>query len=169
MTRRTDFTLIEWQIVCQAPTYAGLLISTAQRGGFSWEALTIARMFKEARAEHPEGRLLDDIVADRPRVERVRFRSPDEARAYSLERIGNAIDVVRQKGQPADVDAFASFVLDVAENVARAHPETGEHVSHAEKNALAEIRAAAGLDQRDRSACQRGANRRAMRFRVKMP
>jgi len=146
MTGRPDFSLTEWQTVCLGPTYAGLMVSMAQRGGFFWEVLTIARMFNEARTESSESQLLDDIVADRPRVERVRFRSPDEAQAYSLERIGRAIEVIRKKGQAADVAAFAGFMVNVAENVARAHAETGERVSQAEKNALAEIRAAVGLD-----------------------
>ncbi len=148
MVGRADFEPAEWRLVCQAPTYAGLIVSAAQRGGFLWEALSIARAFADVRARQGESLLLDEICAERPLVEHARFRSGRELRAHGLDHIRSAIGLVELKGEPGDVDTFARFLAGIAERVARAYPETEEPVSAAEKEAIAEIRAAAGLEPR---------------------
>ena len=146
MVGRADFEPAEWRLVCQAPTYAGLIVAAAQRGGFLWEALSIARAFADVRARQGESLLLDEICAERPLVEHARFRSGRELRAHGLDHIRAAIGLLELKGEPGDADAFARFLVDVAERVARAYPETGESVSAAEEEAVAEVRAAAGLE-----------------------
>jgi hypothetical protein len=145
VTDRSDFTPAEWEVVRQAPSYAGLSVSAAQRGGFFWEAIAIARTFKEVRAGEGKSELLDAIVEDKPHVARTRFRSADDARVHALEYIREAIAIVGQKGGAADVDAFARFILDVAESVAGAYPEVQEPISTGERKTLAEIAAAVGL------------------------
>lgn len=142
---RLAFEPAEWQLLCQAPTYAGLIVATAEHGGFFWEALSIARTFAEVRARHGENRLLDEIVAERPLVERTSLHSVDELCAHGLARIRAAIKLLEQKARPTDVDAFARFVLDIAEHVADAYPQRGRKVSDAENAALADVRAAVGL------------------------
>ena len=142
MACRQDFTPAEWQLLHQAPTYAGLIVAAAQRGGFFWEAISIARTYTETRAHHGESQLLDDLVAERPQVEHTRFRSADEVRKHGLQHIRVAMELLRQKGDPEDVDRFAQFLLEIARNVARAYRETGDPVSQAEKTAMAEIEAA---------------------------
>ena len=61
MASRQDFEPAEWQLLCQAPTYAGLVVSTAQRGGSFWEALSIARAFSDVRLHQGQNQLLDEI------------------------------------------------------------------------------------------------------------
>ncbi len=139
MVGQQDFEPAEWQLLCQAPTYAGLVVAGAQRGGFFWEALSIARTFSEVRAHHGQSRLLDDICAERPLVEQTRFRSPEQLRRHGLDHIRAAVDLLAQKGEPADVDAYAyaRFLVEIADDVARAYPETDDPVSAA---ALGRIR-----------------------------
>jgi hypothetical protein len=142
---RQDFTPVEWQLLHQAATYAGLIVAAAQRGGFFWEAVSIARTFTQTRTQHSDSRLLDDLVAERPQVERTQFRSADEVREHGLQHIRAAMAIVRQKGDPVDIDAYARFLADTAENVARAYRETNEPITQPETTALAEIRAAVEL------------------------
>jgi hypothetical protein len=148
MNRRADFEPDEWRLLCQAPAYAGLIISAAQRGGFFWEALSIARTFGDVRAHHGESRLLDEICAERPVVEHTRFRSPKELRRHGLAHIRAATHLLALKREPSEVDAYARFLVEIAERVANAYPESGERVSAAEREAIAEVRAAAGMSAR---------------------
>ena len=142
MAGRQDFTETEWHRLQQAATYAGLIVAAAQRGGFFWEAISIARTFTETAARHSDSELLDELVAERPEVERTRFRSADEVREHGLEHIHAAMEILREKGDANDTDAFARFLVEMAENVARAYRETGEPITQAEKTAVAEIQAA---------------------------
>jgi hypothetical protein len=64
-----------------------------------------------------------------------------------LEHIRAAVELLERKAEPDDADAFARFLVAIAERVARAYPESGEPVSAAEREAVAEVRAAAGLRQ----------------------
>jgi len=100
MVGQQDFEPAEWQLLCQAPTYAGLVVAGAQRGGLFWEALSIARTFSEVRAHHGQSRLLDDICAERPLVEQTRFRSPEQLRRHGLDHIRAAVDLLAQKASP---------------------------------------------------------------------
>jgi nucleotide-binding universal stress UspA family protein len=146
--RRSTFTPAEWQLLCEAPTHAGLIVATAQSGGFFWEALSIARTYTEVRAEQGHSNpLLNDIVAGRPLVDHTRFRSIQAFREHGLAHIRAAIELLEKKAQPADVDAFARFVLGVAEHVAGAYPQSDEAVSEAEERALSDVRMALGLKQ----------------------
>ena len=139
--RRSTFDDEEWRLVRQAPTYAGLIVGSAQSGGSFWEVLSIARTYADVRAAQGHNLLLDDIIAEKPLAEHTRFR-----REYALAQIRGAIELLKMKAQPADVDAFAQFVLDVAERVAGAHPRKDEPVSAAEEHALSEVRTALGLN-----------------------
>jgi hypothetical protein len=52
------------------------------------------------------------------------------------------MEILWEEGDGNDADAFARFLVETAENVARAYRETGEPITQAEKRAVAEIRAA---------------------------
>jgi hypothetical protein len=67
----------------------------------------------------------------------------EELRRHGLEQIGAAIALLERKAEPADVDAYARFLTEVAEHVARAYPETEQPVSAAEEDAIAAVKAAA--------------------------
>ncbi len=150
MTRRSDFTAEEWELVREGPPGAGLVVVTAQRGGSFREAISMAKAYVEARKQHGESELLDELVADAPAVDQTRFRSPEDLRAHHLENLRRAVELLEQKATPEEVADYRQFVVGLAEKVAAAHREGflglgGERVSEAEEAALGDVRAALGL------------------------
>jgi hypothetical protein len=144
MTGKADFTPEEWDAVLEGPTSAGTIVSTAERGGTFREAFAIAKSFAEARKEHGDSALLDEIVSSKPEVDRTRAHSPEEARQHGLERIREAIALVEQKASPEEVEDYRRFVISLAERVAGAKSEGEQPQSDAESAAIAEITQALG-------------------------
>jgi hypothetical protein len=140
MTKSTDFTPEEWEIVREAPTSAGMIVSTAERGGSFREAFAMAKAYAEARKEHGDSELLDEIVSQKPDVDRTKAHSPEELRQHGLEHIREAVALVEQKGRPEELDDYRRFVVSLAERVAGAKSD----VSEAESAAIAEIKQALG-------------------------
>jgi hypothetical protein len=145
---RADYTAGEWRAIRHAPTYAGQIISTTEHGRAFWETLSLARAFENARAEAPSSELLDDIVADRPHVGRLRVRSSDDARDHAVKRLRAAIAIIEKKGDAADARAYRRFALHVAETVARAYPALGHRPSPAEEDVLSGIAEGLGIEPR---------------------
>jgi hypothetical protein len=147
MTTKADFTPQEWELVLEGPPSAGLIVITAQRGGSVRETISMARAYAEARAQHGQSELLDEIVAAKPEIDHTRYGSPEELKAHLLEHLRDAVAVLERKAQPQELDAYRRFVVDLAERVARAHRE-GRHaedpVSDQERAAIAEIEQALG-------------------------
>ena len=104
----------------EGPTSAGMIVSTAQRGGTFREAFAIARTFAEARKQHGDSALLDEIVSAKPEIDRTRAHSPEEVKQHGLERIREAIALVEQKASPEEVEDYRRFVISLAERVAAA-------------------------------------------------
>jgi hypothetical protein len=144
MTAKADFTAEEWDAVLEGPTSAGMIVSTAERGGSFREAFAIAKSFAEARKEHGDSGLLDEIVASKPEMDRTRAHSPEEMKQHGLERIREAIALVEQKADPDEVEDYRRFVISLAERVAGAKSEGEQPQSEAERAAIAEITEALG-------------------------
>jgi hypothetical protein len=144
MTAKADFTAEEWDAVLEGPTSAGMIVSTAERGGSFREAFAIAKSFAEARKEHGASGLLDEIVASKPEMDRTRAHSPEEMKQHGLERIREAIALVEQKASPDEVEDYRRFVISLAERVAGAKSEGEQPQSDAESAAIAEITEALG-------------------------
>jgi hypothetical protein len=144
MTGKADFTPEEWDAVLEGPTSAGMIVSTAQRGGTFREAFAIAKSFAEARKEHGDSALLDEIVSAKPEIDRTRAHSPEEARQHGLERIREAISLVEQKASADEVEDYRRFVISLAERVADAKSEGDQPRSESEVAAIAEITEALG-------------------------
>jgi hypothetical protein len=144
MTAKADFTAEEWDAVLEGPTSAGMIVSTAERGGTFREAFAIAKSFAEARKEHGDSGLLDEIVASKPEMDRTRAHSPEEMKQHGLERIREAIALVEQKADPDEVADYRRFVISLAERVAGAKSEGEQPQSEAERAAIAEIAEALG-------------------------
>lgn len=144
MTTKADFTEEEWTTVASGPPSAGLVVITASRGGTFRETFSMAKAYAEARAEHGQSELLDEIVAEKPKFEHERRQSPEELRTHSLARIGEAATLVEQKATPEELDAYRRFIRSLADRVANAHSEDGQAVSPAEQAAIDEIGAALG-------------------------
>ena len=144
MTSRADFTEEEWDLVLEGPAAAGLLVSTAERGGTIREAFSIARAYAEARKRHGGSELLDEIVSAKPEVDRTRHSSPEELKQHSLGRLRDAVALLEAKAGPEEVEDYRGFVISVAEHAAAAKKEGDEPASEAERAAIAEIAAAVG-------------------------
>jgi hypothetical protein len=146
MTGKADFTPDEWDVVLEAPPSAGLIVITAQRGGTFRETISMAKAYAEARQNHGASQLLDEIASAKPHVDHTRYSSPEELREAGLQRVRDGVALVEQKGTPEELDEYRRFIATLAEKVASAHREGGESaVSDAERAAIDQIRAAAGL------------------------
>ena len=76
MTGSADFTAEEWDAVLEGPTSAGMIVATAERGGTFREAFAMGKAFTEARKEHGDSELLDEIVSDKPEMDRTKAARP---------------------------------------------------------------------------------------------
>lgn len=149
MTGKADYTEEEWKLLREAPTSAGMLVIQADRGGMLRETFSMAKAYTEARKEHGASQLLDDVTSEKPEVDRTRFGSAEELRANFLQHIRDAVSLLQAKATPEEVSDYRGFLAAVASRVAGAHREgfmgmSGERVSEAERQALADIAEAAG-------------------------
>lgn len=140
MTASTDFTPEEWEIVREGPTSAGMIVSTAQRGGTFREVFAMAKAYAEARQEHGDSALLDELVSHKPEMDRSKAHSAAELKEHGLQRVREAVALLEQKGTPQDVEDYRRFVTSLANRVAGAKSEGGDNsASEAETAAIAEI------------------------------
>ena len=144
MTGKADFTEDEWKLLLEGPPSAGLIVVSAQRGGTFREAFAIGKAYTEARKQHGDSELLDEIVAAKPERDHTRYHSYDELKQAGLQHLRDAVGLLEQNGTPAEVDDYRRFVLDLSQRVANAHREGGEQVSEAEQAAIDEISASLG-------------------------
>lgn len=144
MTASADFTAEQWNVIREGPTSAGMIVSTAQRGGSFREAFAMAKSYTEARKEHGDSALLDELVASKPDMDHTKAHSAEELKQHGLARIREAIALLEQKATPQEVDDYRRFVDSLAKRVAGAKKEGDEAVSEAESAAIAEIAQALG-------------------------
>lgn len=146
MTGKADFTQDEWNLVLEAPPSAALIVVTAQRGGTFRETIAIAKAYTDARQEHGESELLDEITAAKPERDHTHYHSPAELKQGGLQHLRDAVALLETKATPAEVDDYQRFILTLADKVATAHREHGQSVSDAEQQAITEIATALGAD-----------------------
>lgn len=139
MTGKADFTQQEWELVLEGPPSAGMIVVTAQRGGSIRELFAIAKAYVEARQQHGESELLDEIVAAKPEVDHTRYHSVEELKQHGLQHLRDAVELLERKATPDEVEGYKRFSLTLAEKVASAHRESGASVSEAERTAIEEI------------------------------
>jgi hypothetical protein len=144
MTTKEAFSADEWKAVLEGPTSAGMIVITAAHGGMFKETFAMSKAYAEARAQHGEAELLDEIVAAKPEIDRTRYHSNEERREKGLEHVRDAIAVLEAKATPDEVEGFRQFVMTLAGKVAAAHREGGQSESPAETEAIQEIAAALG-------------------------
>jgi len=93
MSGKADFTAEEWQVVLEGPPSAGMIVVTAQRGGTLRETIAIAKSYLEARKQHGESQLLDEIVSAKPEMDHTRLslcRGAQGPRSAASSRCGRA-------------------------------------------------------------------------------
>jgi hypothetical protein len=144
MTGKSAFTEEEWQSIEEGPPVAGMLLLTADRGGSFRESFALAKAYAEARRQHGDSELLDEIVERKPTVDRHRYGSPESLHEQGLESLRQAVAALQAKGTPEEVEDYRKFVLSLAQRVADAHKEHGEQIGPGEQAALDELRAALG-------------------------
>ena len=145
MTTKTAFSPSEWQLVLEGPPTAGLLVITASRGGMIRETIAMSKAYAEARAQHGESELLDEIVAEKPRMEHGgKVHNPEELRDQGMDCLRDVTTLLEHKATADERDEYRRFVLTVANKVAAAHRERGKQVSPAEEQAIQDITTAMG-------------------------
>ncbi len=144
MTGKSDFSEEEWKTVLEGPPSAGVIVAAADRGGTFKESFAIAKAYVEARKQHGQSQLLDEIESAKPQIDHSRFHSYDELKTAGLQHLREAIAVLERKAAPEDIDAYRRFVVSVAERVASAHREDGMTISGPEQAAMDEVAAAMG-------------------------
>jgi hypothetical protein len=144
MTTQAAFSPEEWRAVLEGPSTAGMIVLTAAHGGTFRETVAMAKAYTEARAQHGESELLDEIVAAKPKTDHTRYHSPEELKDHGLAHIREAMALLESKATTQERDDYRQFVLTLANKVAAAHREGGQSVSPAEAAAIQEITTALG-------------------------
>jgi hypothetical protein len=142
MTARADFEPDEWKLVVEGPPSAAMLVITSQRGGTFRETMAMGKDYAEARKQHGQSELLDELIATRPHIDHTRYHSPEELREHVLGHLREAVAVLQAKAQPSEVEDYRNFTVNLAERVAGAHSEGGQAVSEAEQQAIESIKGA---------------------------
>ena len=144
MTTKAAFSPEEWKLVLEGPPTAGMIVITASRGGMFRETMAMSKAYAEARAEHGDSELLDEIVAAKPQVDHTRYHSAEELRDNGLRHIRDAVALVDSKATAQERDDYRRFVVTLASKVAAVHREGGQSVSPGEAEAIRQITAALG-------------------------
>ena len=144
MTSKGAFSPEEWKLVLEGPPSAGLIVVTAARGGSIRETIAMSKAYAEARSQHGESELLDEIVAAKPQADHTRYHSPAELKENGLKHLRDAVALLQGKATTGEVDDYRQFVLTLANKVAAAHKEDGQSVSPAEAEAVQDITTALG-------------------------
>ena len=147
MTGKADFTEEEWKAVLEAPPSAGMIVIASDRGGSIRESFSMAKAYTEARKQHGESELLDDLVNAKPEMDRTRYHSPEELKEGTLKHITDAVELLKAKATPEELEEYKKFIVGLANRVAEARKEgflglSGERVSDDETAAIGEIEAA---------------------------
>ena len=137
MPRKDDFTEQEWEQLQRGAAGAVLLVSTSDPGLFETfkEARAAARQFSEARDRNTSELVRE--LGEQPPMGFGLGMSPQELETETLEALRGAAATLRAKA-PDELDAYRTFVLDVARSVA----EAAEDVAAAETGAIDKIRSA---------------------------
>jgi 5,10-methylenetetrahydrofolate reductase len=146
MTTHADFTEEEWETVLEGPTSAGMIVTTAHRGGTFREVFAMAKVYAEARQEHDTSELLDEIVAHKPETDRAKAHSKEELKEHYIQQIKDAVALVGDNATPAELGAYRLFIVSLSKRVPAAKKEKGSEdgVSPEEATAIVEIEAALG-------------------------
>jgi hypothetical protein len=119
LASKADFTEEEWEQLRRGVTGAGLYVSLADRSFFDTfkEAGALAKHLGEARRGN-ESQLIRELAETRGSGFGLTAK-PGEIESETLDSLGSAVATLEQKA-PDEVEAYRSFVMDVARSVAAA-------------------------------------------------
>ena len=144
MTARSDFDDQEWKLISEGPMTAGMVVLTAEHGGTFRETFALSRAYVDAREQHGDSELLDEIVSHKPQFDRHEFHGPQELHDKGLQHVADAVALLEKKATPQEVADYRKFVITLATKVASAHKEHGQEISPKEQAVLEEIGAKIG-------------------------
>jgi hypothetical protein len=144
MTTKAEFSEQEWDLIREAPVDAGMVVVTADQGGMTRETFAMAKAYAEARTQHGNSQLLDELVSARPERDHTRHHSFDELKAHALQTVRDAVALLEGKASPDEVEDYRRFIGSLMDRVARRHEEHGTAISEKEQAAIGEITAALG-------------------------
>ena len=139
MTTKADFSEQEWDLIREAPVDAGMVVMTADKGGMTRETIAIAKAYTEARTQHGNSQLLDELVNARPERDHTRHHSLDEFKEHALATVRDAVALLEGKASGEEVDDYRRFVATVMDRVARRHEEQGTAISPKEQAAIDQV------------------------------
>jgi hypothetical protein len=136
MASKADFTEQEWEQLRKGVTGAGLLVSLADRSFFDTfkEAGTMAKHLGQARGSS-DSQLIRELAHGGTGFGLT--ASPDEIESDTLDSLRSAATTLEEKA-PDELEAYRSFVLEVARSVSDAAGGGEER----EAEAIAKIEAA---------------------------
>lgn len=149
MTTKAAFSPEEWTAILEGPSTAGMIVITASHGGTFRETFAMSKAYAEARAQHGESELLDEVVTAKPKTDHTRYHSAEELRDAGLKHLRDVMALLEAKATSEECEDYRRFVLAVANKVANAHREAGQSVSPAEAQAIEQISAALGAAPQD--------------------
>jgi hypothetical protein len=142
MTTKTTFSEQEWDLVLSGPPSAGMMVITAHGGGMMRESVEMAKVYAEARKQHGDSELLDEIVSTKPERDHTHYASMAELRENTVARLREAVALLESKATAQEAEDYRRFILTLVERVARRHKEDGVEVSPPEQAAIDQVAAA---------------------------
>src|SRR5580700_4751003 len=118
MTTKADFSTEEWQLILEAPPSAGMIVVTAQRGGSFRESIAMAKAYVEARRQHGESELLDEIVSAKPERDHTHYHSPEDLKQHGLQHLRDSVALLERKATPVEVEEYRRFIVTLSHKVA---------------------------------------------------
>lgn len=70
----------------------------------------MAKACVEARGQHGESELLDEIVAAKPERDHTRYHSVEELKQHRLQHLRDAVELLERKTTPKEVEDYRRFV-----------------------------------------------------------
>jgi hypothetical protein len=118
MAQKSDFTEQEWDQLRKGATGAGLLVSVSDRSFFDSfkEAGSLAKHMAGGRSGDSD--LIRELASERGTGFGL-TSSPQEIESETLDALRSAVATLATKA-PEDLEAYRSFVLELAENVGKA-------------------------------------------------
>ena len=118
MAKKSDFTEQEWELLRKGATGAGLLVSVSDRSFFDSfkEAGSLAKHLAGGRSDESE--LVRELAGERGSGFGARSAA-HEIESETVEALRSAVSTLQAKA-PDEVEAYRSFVLEVAEAVGKA-------------------------------------------------
>lgn len=138
MTTKADYTADEWQVLVDVPTLAGLAVMMSGKSGLGTmkEAVALTQSVVDGREDHPSVSLIQAIIdgrlkgSDKSTAETF-TNNPytglgiEKFMATVAERCKAAAEILAKKAPAEEASAFRAWVLQIAENVAKAAREGG--------------------------------------------